>query len=78
MTGGYRFRYMIRWENIYSHETGYVARLATDHFENTFDMDHAMSFITRAQAENVIKTLKEIGEGANNQFYVIGIKVMQG
>ena len=74
MTGGYRFRYVIKWENIYSHETGYVGRVATDHFENTFDMDEAMSFITRAQAETIIRELKDIGEGDNNRFEILGIR----
>lgn len=74
MTGSYRFRYVVQWENIYSHQTGYVARVAADHFENTFDMDQAMSFITKKLAENVIKTLKEMGEGNSNSFSVVGIK----
>lgn len=74
MTGGYRFRYIIKWENIYSHETGYVARVATDHFENTFDMDSAMSFITKAQAERIVSTLNQIGEGDCNHFEVLGIR----
>ena len=65
-------KYIIKWTNKYSNETGFVESINSKerHFVNTYEKDKAKQFI-KANATKALKKLEEIGECVNNTFEVI-------
>ena len=64
-------RYIVKWTNKYSGETGFVAKVCKDHFENTYDADGARKFTSAKQAEKAVTSFSEMGEAENNSFETI-------
>lgn len=69
-------KYIIKWTNKYSHETGYVGKIMAKagHFVNVTNKKDAKTFKTEKDAEKDIKRLVEIGEAENNHFEVLEVK----
>ena len=64
--------YVIKWENRYSKETGYVEKINRKFgfFENTFERANAGIFKTKGNAIKAISWLKSSKEGENNEFFL--------
>ncbi len=58
--------YIINWKNSYTGDTGYVAHIKKDHFENTFDEKEARSYASLAAAEKSIAKIKSMPLEMNN------------
>jgi len=66
-------RYVLKWTNIFSGESGYVAsvRKSKGYFENSWELDGAKTYISESLAKRDIDTLVELGEAENNRFEII-------
>lgn len=60
--------YIIKWENKYSHETGYVGKVNYEekYFESCTDKDECLVFSTKRIANRTVKDLIAFGEAENN------------
>ena len=58
--------YIINWKNSYTGDTGYVAHIKKDHFENTFNEEKARSYASLAAAEKSIAKIKSMPLEMNN------------
>ncbi len=65
--------YSIKWVNKYSREEGYVAKVMKQKgfFMNTYNISEAKKYRSESSANTEIDFLNSIGEGENNEFYVI-------
>lgn len=65
-------KFIVVWKNIYSSETGFVAHIKKDHFENTYAPKEARTYPSEVAAYKAIAKLEELGEGKvkNNTFSV--------
>lgn len=64
--------YIISWKNLFTGDSGYVAHVKKDHFENTFDAKKARGYATEASAEKTIAKIKVMPlEKNNNNVYTI-------
>ena len=63
----------IKWENVYSGETGYVQmiRHAKSHFVNTPDKEQARKYRSESEAKQAINDLVAMGEGRTNVFTIV-------
>lgn len=58
--------YIINWKNSFTGDTGYVAHIKKDHFENTFKEEEARSYTSLASAEKSIAKIKSMPLEMNN------------
>lgn len=67
--------YVIKWENKYSGETGYVKKInkKKSYFENTYDIDEAKTYKSLNGAENATKTLNELNDAGYNVYLVVAV-----
>jgi hypothetical protein len=70
-------RTVLKWRNKFSGEEGYVGKVskAQGHFINTFNPDEAKRYTARKLIENDLKTLEELGEAVNNDFFPVEVEV---
>ncbi len=61
----------IKWTNRWSGDTGFVLRIESDHFVNTFNKAEGENFKTRKEAEKAVEHLFDCGEALNNEFEVV-------
>lgn len=64
---------IIKWRNRYSGEEGYVGRTSTKNqcFYNSATREGAKLYADEKAARKVINTIKDLGEGRNNDYEVI-------
>lgn len=62
----------LKWTNIYSYESGYVAKVSNvkNCFINTYEKDKAKKYASEKAARKEIDKLKEFGEAENNIFEI--------
>lgn len=67
-----RMKYVIKWENKYSHETGYVGSFTKKdgHFVSTTEKENAKTYANKAIASRTVSSLTEVGEAENNIFTI--------
>lgn len=65
-------KFNIKWTNMYSDETGYVAKLSLVNkcFINTYEKEEAKKYVSERAAHNEIARLTAFGEAENNIFEV--------
>ena len=66
--------YIINWKNLATGDTGYVAHIKKDHFENTFNEKEARIFTSLASAEKLIAKIKTMPLEMNNNNEYIAIE----
>lgn len=66
-------KYIIKWINRWSGESGYVSRvlISKKHFVNTFDVSKARRYNGEDEAKQGVSLLNTIGEGTNNEFVIV-------
>lgn len=69
--------FIIKWENKYSKETGYVEKINRKwgYFENTFDKKSAGLFKNKSAASRALNWLISSDEGKNNTFEVEPVSI---
>ena len=62
----------LKWINIYSNETGYVAKVSKKegHFVSTYDKADAKTYASEKTAGKEIELLASMGEADNNRFEI--------
>lgn len=65
-------KFLIKWINRWSGESGYVSKVMVSkkHFINTFDVSKAKKYRTKDDAKSEISLLNTMGEGINNEFVI--------
>ena len=65
-------KYNLKWENIYSGETGYVCKVlkSKGYFVNTYAKEDAKKYVSRSAAQKDIEVLEDLGEAENNNFFI--------
>lgn len=67
------YKFIIVWRNLYSGDTGFVAHIRKDHFENTFAVKEARMYPSEIAARKAIMKIQELpGEiGKANEFQCV-------